>query len=81
MTRLFDEHIVRKSASLSGVWKFKVDREDFGIAESWFSGLTDAESTVIPSMWNDEQGLLSHESAVWYEKKVLHGRWLSPLYI
>ena len=50
MLRLFDEHIKRPTRSLDGAWKFKVDKENIGVSESWFLGLKEAETVTVPSV-------------------------------
>lgn len=69
MKRLFDEHIVRACAELSGTWKFLADPTDIGIAEGWQRGLPEGESVIVPSVWNNEIGLLNYDGAAWYEKR------------
>ena len=69
MLRLFDEHIKRPTRSLDGAWKFKVDKENIGVSESWFLGLKEAETVTVPSVWNEKTGLLEYEGACWYEKR------------
>lgn len=69
MSRLFCEHIKRQVLSLDGAWNFCVDKEDIGIREGWEKGLKDCETVSVPSVWNEEKGLLEYEGAAWYEKK------------
>ncbi len=69
MSRLFDEHIKRKTYSLDGAWRFAVDRGDFGEKENWFNGLPHYETVAVPSVWNLECGLFEYEGAAWYEKE------------
>lgn len=69
MARLFDEHIRRSVQCLDGAWKFRTDPQDIGVQERWFCRLPDADTVVVPSVWNTEKGLLSYEGAAWYEKK------------
>lgn len=68
MLRLFDEHIKRQCHILDGAWKFKADKDNAGIEKSWFSGLSEAETVTVPSVWNEKLGLLEYEGACWYEK-------------
>lgn len=69
MKRLFNEHIVRCVSELSGAWKFKADKEDVGEKEGWEKGSFGGESVIVPSVWNNELGLLNYDGAGWYEKK------------
>ena len=68
MPRLFCEPITRKTSSLDGAWKYKVDAEDKGEAIGWSATLTDAKRCSVPSVWNCESGLLEYEGAIFYEK-------------
>jgi len=68
MKRLFNEHRTRDVIELSGVWSFKLDAENKGVDGNWQNGLSDAETTIVPSCWNNELRLLNYEGAVWYEK-------------
>lgn len=69
MKRLFDEHIIRKTRTLDGAWKFKTDELDVGLSEKWFSRGLGGESVSVPSVWNTYRGLLAYEGAAWYEKE------------
>lgn len=69
MLRLFDEHVRRRVDSLNGIWNFRIDPEDRGVAEKWFCGLQNADAVSVPSVWNTQMGLLEYEGAAWYEKK------------
>lgn len=69
MQRSFINHITRKVDSLDGIWNFRIDPEDRGEAEGWFSSLPEGESVTVPSVWNTQMGLLEYEGAAWYEKK------------
>ncbi|MBQ2967816.1 MAG: beta-glucuronidase [Clostridia bacterium] len=68
MGRLFDEHAKRKVQSLDGAWKFRLDKENIGEKEGWQEGLENAETVLVPSVWNTKQGLLTYEGVAWYEK-------------
>ena len=68
MARLFLEHTKRKTQSLDGAWRFCVDPRDEGEENAWFHGLPTGETVGIPSVWNEESGLLDYEGAAWYEK-------------
>lgn len=69
MSRLFCEHIKRQVLSLDGAWNFCTDKNDIGTAEGWEKGLKNHETVSVPSVWNEEKGLLDYEGATWYEKK------------
>ncbi len=69
MARLFLEHTKRNVQSLDGAWQFCVDREDRGEREEWFASLPASSTVGVPSVWNEESGLLDYEGAAWYEKE------------
>ncbi len=47
------ESATRTTRDLSGLWRFKLDREDRGEAERWFEGLRDTRTIPVPCSWND----------------------------
>ena len=69
MNRLFMEHIRRQVQSLDGVWNFRIDPDDRGEAEKWYCALSEADSVMVPSVWNTQLDLLEYEGAAWYEKR------------
>ena len=71
MRRLFDEHKIRKVIDLGGAWKFSLDPDKKGINEDWQNGLPCGETVIVPSVWNNELGILNFEGCCWYEKKFL----------
>ena len=70
MNRLFNTHEIRKTYDLNGNWLFKIDEDNVGEAQGWQNGLTDAETVIVPSNWNNELRLLNYEGCAWYEKKI-----------
>ena len=71
MKRLFKEHEKRNVIDLDGNWQFKLDRDNVGEKEGWQNGLTDSETVIVPSCWNNELRLLNYEGLAWYEKKFI----------
>lgn len=69
MKRLFEEHKVRKVTNLSGSWRFATDANDIGEKEGWQNGLPYGDTVIVPSVWNNELGLLNFEGCGWYEKE------------
>ena len=69
MKRLFNEHEIRTVIDLNGAWKFKTDPDKVGIKQKWQFGLAQGDTVVVPSVWNNELGLLAYEGWGWYEKK------------
>ena len=73
MERTFDSHWIRQTLSLGGAWRFLRDPEDVGVKEGWQISLPAGETVSVPSLWNNEPGLLSYEGVAWYEKKFFFG--------
>jgi beta-glucuronidase len=69
MRRAFDEHCVRAVSDLGGAWRFLTDPEDRGEREGWSGGLPAGETVSVPSLWNNEKGLLHYHDVAWYERK------------
>jgi beta-glucuronidase len=44
----------RQSIDLSGIWDFRFDPENSGVASGWTNGLTDARPIAVPASWNDQ---------------------------
>lgn len=68
MSRTFQEHIIRKADSLDGFWRFSTDPDGIGEGEEWFKSLKSSNLIAVPSVWNEESGLLKYEGIAWYEK-------------
>lgn len=71
MKRLFAEHVLRDVTDLNGAWRFCTDPEGVGEAQGWQNGLPHGDTVIVPSVWNNELGLLTYEGYGWYEKKFL----------
>lgn len=70
MRRIFDEHVIRKTNSLDGAWRFSTDPDNTGVEKEWFKGLPSSETVIVPSVWNTQLGLLEYEGAAWYQKRI-----------
>lgn len=58
----------RNTLELSGIWKFKVDSLHVGEKESWFNGLSKAQSIAVPGSYNEQlNGIRDYLDLVWYE--------------
>ena len=68
MARYFDEHQKRDVRELGGAWRFMTDPKKVGEEEGWNKALPTKDTVTVPSMWNNEMGLLGYEGAAWYEK-------------
>ncbi|MBO5212544.1 MAG: beta-glucuronidase [Clostridia bacterium] len=69
MKRLFKDHYKRNVTELSGAWRFATDPDCIGESEGWQNGLPNGDIVIVPSVWNNELGLLNFEGCGWYEKK------------
>ncbi len=69
MNRLFQEHIKRNVTSLDGAWRSVVDKEDIGETLGYEKGLKKTTTSIVPSVWNTEKGMLEYEGVVFYEKE------------
>lgn len=69
MGRLFEEHHVRKTKSLDGLWRFAADPRDCGKEQAWCDGIPCSEMVTVPSVWNTQHGFLTYEGVCWYEKE------------
>ncbi|HHV80219.1 TPA: beta-glucuronidase [bacterium] len=67
------ESETREVKNLSGVWRFKVDRENTGLEEAWYSKpLEDTIPMPVPSSYNDvtqDISIRDHIGYVWYERE------------
>lgn len=67
MNRTFQEHLIRKTNFLNGLWDFVTDPEDRGAKERWFEHFPSPErQLVVPSCWNNEMGLYNYQGAAWF---------------
>ncbi len=68
MARYFEEHRKRDVRTLGGAWRFMTDPQKIGEENGWQKALPTKDTVTVPSMWNNEMGLLGYEGAAWYEK-------------
>ncbi len=67
------ESETREVKNLSGIWKFKIDKENMGLKEEWY--LRPLEDTIlmpVPSSYNDitqDISIRDHIGYVWYERE------------
>ena len=69
MARYFEEHHKREVRTLGGAWRFLIDPDKSGEEKGWQKALPTKDMVTVPSMWNNEMGLLEYEGAAWYEKR------------
>ncbi|MEN3037817.1 MAG: alpha-amylase family glycosyl hydrolase [Candidatus Kryptonium sp.] len=56
---------------LSGEWLFKIDPEDVGLSQFWYSAnfdRTDWEKVEVPSFWERYSNFSKHDGIAWYYK-------------
>ncbi len=62
----------REVKDLSGIWRFRVDRDGVGHRDQWFARpLADPIDMPVPSSYNDltqDAGIRDHIGDVWYER-------------
>lgn len=69
------ESPTRATRDLSGLWRFKLDRDDAGERARWFDGLTEARPIPVPCSWNDLfDDAANYFGAAWYETDI----WIEP---
>ncbi|MET4822194.1 glycoside hydrolase family 2 TIM barrel-domain containing protein, partial [Endozoicomonas lisbonensis] len=60
----------RRIIDISGVWKFKLDKNNEGRDNHWKDGLSDTTLMAVPASYNDistEKAFRDHCGDVWYE--------------
>ena len=63
----------RNYYDLSGIWQFKVDKENVGENKSWFEGFKPDFDIAVPGSWHeqlDDFGLLHYIGFAWYQKEL-----------
>ena len=62
------ESATRSTRDLSGLWRFKLDRDDAGEKEGWQNGLTNWRSIPVPASWQELfDDARNYVGAAWYE--------------
>ncbi|WGK81388.1 beta-glucuronidase [Vibrio aestuarianus] len=64
----------RRVTDISGIWRFKLDKNNQGRMAGWKDGLTDTTDMAVPSSYNDiftEKEMRDHCGDVWYETDVI----------
>lgn len=60
----------RRVVDISGIWKFKIDKNNEGRKNGWKDGLGDATLMAVPASYNDiftDKDIREHVGDVWYE--------------
>ena len=64
-----EQNSQRNILNLSGIWNFKVDSNNVGEKEGWFSGLKNGKPIAVPASWNDQYDeLRDYMGIAWYEQ-------------
>ncbi|CAM4521741.1 beta-glucuronidase [Paenibacillus endophyticus] len=67
MIRTFQQHKLRPTRLLDGLWDFITDAGDIGKNEGWASQFpSGSRKHVVPSCWNNELGTYDYIGAAWY---------------
>jgi beta-glucuronidase len=67
LIRSFNQHNLRPTRLLDGLWDFITDPNDKGVTEGWSSGFpAGSRKSVVPSCWNNELGTYDYIGAAWY---------------
>ena len=60
--RLFDEHIIRKTRLLDGMWDFATDEKEVGLKEEWFKNFPEKSMQVnVPGCINNRLGFIEFQ--------------------
>ena len=70
MKRVFNTNIKRKTVDLCGAWKFLRDEENVGLEKGYNFGLPTGRIAIVPSVWNNDLGMLEYDGVAFYEKKI-----------
>ncbi|GBD89963.1 beta-glucuronidase [bacterium BMS3Abin04] len=63
----------RNLFDISGIWKFKVDRNNEGVKNKWYNGFEEDSEIAVPGSWNeqlDNLDLLTYVGKAWYAKNI-----------
>jgi beta-glucuronidase len=61
---------IREVQDLSGLWDFKLDPRDEGVAAGWGKGLAAARSIAVPGSWNEQfEDAWGYLGAAWYARQ------------
>lgn len=71
MIRTFQQHRVRPSRLLDGLWDFVFDKNNTGLVEGWHQRFpASSEPMPVPGCWNNELGKYDYEGVAWYRTRV-----------
>ena len=71
MIRTFQQHRLRKSSLLNGLWDFVFDKNNVGLTEAWHTRFpSEFDQVPVPACWNNELGKFDYEGVAWYRTRV-----------
>lgn len=71
MIRTFQQHRLRKSQVLDGLWDFVFDKDNVGLDQSWQTHFpAEHDRMPVPGCWNNELGKYEYEGVAWYRTQV-----------
>lgn len=71
MIRTFEQHRLRDSKLLDGLWDFVLDKNNVGVSEKWHESFPSGfDQMPVPACWNNELGKYDYEGVAWYRTRV-----------
>lgn len=71
MIRTFEQHRIRSSRLLDGLWDFVFDKDNVGLSEGWQERFPSGSDRVpVPACWNNELGKFDYEGVAWYRTRI-----------
>ncbi|WP_231505397.1 glycoside hydrolase family 2 protein [Paenibacillus massiliensis] len=69
--RTFQQHRLRKSQLLEGLWDFVFDKDDIGLSEGWYTNFpANHDRMPVPACWNNELDKFDYEGVAWYRTRI-----------
>jgi beta-glucuronidase len=61
---------LREVLDLSGMWDFRLDPKDQGVAEGWPNGIDESRAIAVPGSWNEQlEDAYSYLGPAWYARR------------
>lgn len=71
LIRTFQQHRLRQTQLLDGLWDFVFDKNNVGVSEGWNVNFpSDSDEMPVPACWNNELGKYDYEGVAWYRTRV-----------
>lgn len=71
MIRTFQQHRLRKSQLLEGLWDFVFDKDDVGLSEGWHTKFPASHDQMpVPACWNNELDKFDYEGVAWFRTRI-----------